>query len=330
MKVSVNFVIACMAIGVLSPRPLLATEYLLAMKEENDECQIVLWMSSTHDARRTTTKAACPDRLHAVSAIPKAYYLDGDTIVEISLDDGGGITDVAKLPDMSFKKYSEGSSSGLPSDYVNITLDGTMKVVAIGASDDGNLWVHAEQSMAADDTFNFLLKLVNETWVVDEFLHCGTYEYRCSFDSVSSNNSETAKAARSPEVYDLGIRDNEFFVRDDDDRVGEYSRWTGTVYRYFEIAGIEVSLEVLSKASGDFNWSNTHGLVVHLSDDRQVEICDHLCRVTLTGRYLLAQRYRGHKGGALELYDLASGESVLGDLGFATWVQFPEIHQTAP
>ncbi len=57
-------------------------------------------------------------------------------------------------------------------------------------------------------------------------------------------------------------------------------------------------------------------------DGQELVICNEQCHATVNARFLLAQRFWG---GTLEVFDMATGKSVLGALSQAVWVDQPKV-----
>ena len=320
MKVSHLFLWLLLAVGVFLAESIPAAEQLLVAREVDDRCDVSLWNSRSGVAQRLESFEHCPDRLFISEARASVFYLVDTTIFQISIQDAAAPKAIAKVPDLTFETIAKEALSRPLTKYENMTASSIMKIRNAGVSDDGVLWIHAGQVMAGDDDYDFLIKLIDGKWVVDEFIHCGRFE-ACEFAAFAEKDSSDTKTVLAPEIWDDMIKANPFFVRDEHTPGDATNYWASKIDRHFEIEGQPVILEVWTKSGPDTGFTYTAGAVLRHDDGDSLIICEGQCWAALTGQFLLARRFWG---GTLELYDIATGESVFGPLISATWANFPK------
>ncbi len=293
-----------------------ATQLLFAQEFEG-ECRVSLWDPADRTSRVLERFDACPERLLVSGSPAKVFYISAAAVMEIPVQEAGGSKQIAELPDLTFGPFATKAFGRPLTDYEAMMASTVMKVRRAGILPDGTLWIHVGLVMAGDDDYDFLVTWVADEWVVDEFVHCERFA-SCGFAAFAQTGSTPAAKLLAPPVWHEQVRDNPHFVRDERVPSPGGTRWSTRIDRHFSIDDEEVLIQVWTGFGPDTGRTYTAGIAIRNEDT--VEICTAQCSATLTDRYLLARRFWG---GTLELYDVATGESVFGALKFARWAAFP-------
>lgn len=301
-----------------------AADYLLTAKQVDDKCELFLWNPAILDTRHISRLEECPNRLFVSEPHASFFYVDGREIVRVSLQGIFRSEVVAETPGLTLEEVAADVFSRPLSDYEKMTASEVMPVRNLGISDDGVLWMHVGLVMAGDDDYDFLYRLVDREWVFEEFVHCARFEL-CEFSTLAEERRGNSSKEIAPELWHDRITENPYFNRDG--RASEVDtgyRDLMIVDRYFIVDDEEILLNVWVGTGPDSGYPYLGGAVVQYDSGESVVICEAQCSATLYERFLLAQRYWG---GTLELYDVATGDSVLGALKHAIWLRIPATDQ---
>ena len=306
--------------GSLLSEPGLASDYLLLETELDNGCKVSAWDPTTLESRKLGDLEECAERLFGSAAHASAFYLDGGKIIQVSIRGEFEPKAIARVPELTLESLAEEAFSRPLSDYEKMTASQVMPVRNIGMFMDGTPWMHAGLVMAGDDDYDFLFRLVDNEWRFEEFVHCGRFE-ACEFKTLTKEKPGHSGDEVAPEIWDKKISENPYHIRDEHaPPVDTGYRSMAKIDRYFRIDDQDVMLEVWTGEGPDSGYPYTGGAVLHYAGGDSLVICETQCTATLTGRYLLAERYWG---GTLEIYDMATGESVLGPLKYAFWLRVP-------
>lgn len=302
----------------LMTKPVSASSYLLTATEVDDRCELSIWSPASLESRHLVRLDECPERLFVSESRASAFFVDGSNIVQVRLRGNTESEVIAEVPELTLERVAVDIFSRPLSDYEKMTASHVMPVRNAGILADGVFWVHVGLVMAGDDDYDFLFKLVDKKWVFDEFVHCGRFEV-CEFTALADEGPSNSSKEIAPELWHEKIADNPYFVRDEQMPGSDTGyRSLSRTNRYFVVDNGEILLEVWAGTGPDSGYPYLAGAAVQYGNGDSIVICETQCSATLTGRFLLAQRFWG---GTLELYDIATGDSVLGALRHAIWLR---------
>lgn len=300
----------------------LERDALVYSRSVSEACEVGLWYPSAKAPITLLQTDDCPGELFISGRIPTLFIVDNESIVSIELDGRFRTTRLAKAPELDFMEYIDDVESKPHPETMKMMYSTIMKVRTLGFTDDGTLALHAALEGPAGGSFEYLLKHNSGKWNVVEYRGCDNWELNCRFKSLPGISASMWEWGEQRLVWHPSIADNPYFVRDQDERDTYQGEVSGLLVRHFNIANSKTALRIITSPSAHYDTSLTFGVVIELEND-EIVICNEQCRATISGQYLLAQRFWG---GTLEVYDMQNGRSVLGELVNATWVDLPAKH----
>ncbi len=296
---------------------------LLFAKKDAEECAISLWNPDNRNARTLVTyDNECPE--HAfVAAENDAVFVIADGMLHIVPFDRRSKTRSIELPndqiDTRLIELQRKLEAQMLMAYGRETsMKGmTAESAAAGILDSGEIGLSINSRGPADGTDAYLYALqANGNWVMVEEQGCDRYEWRCEFKQLNGRRVEYWPVSRK--IWNPRIRTNEYFAsktRRDEHVQWDYGR--PDVVRF----NVDGRKTVLAYSTGEETHSDyiATSLVEFALDELAPpnELC-RSCETSLASRYLLIGDSWNKP---FRLIDIGTGDSVLGPLEFATWVE---------
>ncbi len=288
---------------------------LLYARQLDSDCEIGVYAGSDASQSIGFEAQACPSVLLVDAERKAAYALIDDDVVTFDLAAEFTAAVVAKAPNLDLAAYLDGDIEKPHPSLIEEMPSLGLRVRAAGRLPDGSLALHAALDLPFGGSLDYLFAHADGRWSIVDSFGCGNWELDCSFRQLGGTSSNLWSWAEEKLVWHPAIARNPNLRSD----AGEFP---GRQQWRFVVDGVQVVMDVYTFDSAHYDTVYTGGLVLRWDGERELVICDEQCRATIGGRWVLAQRFWG---GTLELIDMATGESVLGELAQAVWVDRPRV-----
>ncbi len=258
---------------------------------------------------------ACPAALLVDADREAAFALIDEDVVAFELDGEFSASFAAPAPNLDLAAYLDRELEKPHPSVIEELSSLEMRVRAAGRVADGSLALHAALDLPFGGSLDYLFVHADGRWSIVDSSGCGNWELDCGFRQLQGTSSDIWSWAEEKLVWHPAIARNPYLQSDAGD-------FPGRLERRFDIEGTRVVMDVSTFESAHYDTVYTGALVLRWGDGRELVICDEQCHATIGGRWVLAQRFWG---GTLELFDMVTGESALGVLGQAVWVDRPRV-----
>ncbi len=187
-----------------------------------------------------------------------------------------------------------------------------IRPVAAGYLDGDIFGVTMGIALPWDTDYAFLYALQNGTWVLLDEQNCGRFGV-CRFGALNGRRSDVWSWKQERRVWHPSHALNRYVVNRQVVRDADGSPESGTLT--FDINGQTSILTFFLDRGPDSGATLTFGITLQ-AGSRPVEELLGQCETSLADKYLLFNKFWG----GLRLIDLETGESVLGELKLATWI----------
>lgn len=288
---------------------------LLFASAADGSCEIGLFSAAGEPETVDLKSDACPRTLLVSSDRRTAYVLVNENVVAFALDGTFEPVVVAFAPDLDLGSYLDKDIEKPHPSVLEESGALDMRVRAIDRFDNGSLGLHAALELPFGGSFDYLFELSGDTWSIVDARNCDNWTFECRFRQLEGSSSDMWSWAQEKLVWHPAVARSHLLVSDK-------GTFPGTLERRFEIDGARVVMTVGTFDSAHYDTVYTGELVIRWDDGRELMICNEQCHATISGGYVLAQRFWG---GTLEVFDLRSGKSMLGPLQHAVWVDAPKV-----
>jgi hypothetical protein len=194
-----------------------------------------------------------------------------------------------------------------------------MKPIGIGHFDDGSLGLLLSLWMPADDEFHFLLRHDAGQWSIVEERWCGRWGCENPIDALAFNSTNVWAWPASRMIWHPNISLNPFFSEQSVDLVDlQYESYqAATHHREFEIDGVSSVLTAYTSPSEHSNSSHTFSIELTIDGHPPRNLSGNQCLTSIVGRFILVYEFFL---GRFEVTDIGTGETVIGDLKAAMWL----------
>jgi hypothetical protein len=279
---------------------------------------MVLW-DLRDDSRQTvySSPGTCDEGFFVNGSTESLYVVDGYEVRRVSLDDPQSRTELIELPAALIEANLSALKERIRTAYDISNTDGTTARIAdAGTLDSGDFAVVIHSWGPADETYGYLYSLTNNSWRLVEERECHRFD-PCHFDEITGHS--ISERPGNMTVWHPAIRRNPYFVAKTESKTVHYGdiAWDGTVT--LRIDG-HPSLLHYRKAEGGHcveDCTYTAGMSLELPGRSPVEIATSYANNSIVGRYALVWSGPWPQ---CALIDLGTGDSVFGDLQFASWV----------
>ena len=187
-----------------------------------------------------------------------------------------------------------------------------MESVIVGYLDSGDLAVTIRSTDPADGNYSYLYGRFGESWAFIDEKRCRRFD-SCLFPGAKSREIDDWQTRRS--VWHPFIHANRYVVNRE-------AEWLSTGAQegkiHFEIDGQSSELSFLAVQSEHSEGILTTRIDLQVGNGEPIVLLDRYGDSELYGRHALV---RQRDGGSLTFFDLGTGESLLGPLESATWVE---------
>jgi len=288
---------------------------LLFARIADDHCEIGL-MAADGNTRTTRLEVeTCPEPVLVSFDRRTAYAVVEDQLLEFDLVGDFEPQRIAPAPDLDLANYLDSDIETPHATVLEELQSLNMGVRTVGRLSDGTLALHAALHLPFGGSSDYLFEFDSGAWSITDASGCDNWEVNCGFSQLSGSSTEMWSWAEEKLVWHPAVAANVYFARDN-------VVHPGVLKRHFDIDGVPVDMDVSTFESAHYDTVYTGSLVLRWSDGQELVICDEQCHASVNARFLLAQRFWG---GTLEVFDMATGKSVLGELSQAVWVDQPRV-----
>jgi hypothetical protein len=281
------------------------------------ECEIGLFDAATGSASTLSLLPECPQQLFLSGPIPTMFFVSGGNVTKIDLHERFAIAEVAPLPELDITSYTDDVIEKLHPSVIEAMHSTSMEPRVIGYLANGSFAIDLKLELSLGGSFDYLVVYDGGVWRVAASGGCSNWELDCKFAVLPGRSTEMYDWPDEQLVQYAPVATNAFLVRDDDQRKQVEDGQAGYLVRNFDINGAKSTIRVWTSPSAHYDLVYPFEITIE-HEAGVTDICKEQCRAALAGRYLLAQRFWG---GTLELYDVASGKTVLGEVVNAMWIR---------
>ncbi len=296
---------------------------LLFAKQNANKCKISLWNPRNGN---TQSLATFDTKCSAHAFVAKEYhavFVIADSLLHVISFDRKAKTRKIQLPskqinDRLIELQARVEAQILAAYGRETSMQGmTAEPVAAGILDSGEIGLAIHSRGPADGTDAYLYSLqANGTWVMVEEQGCGRFDWRCEFEQLNGRKVEYWPISRK--IWHPRVRTNEYFASKTlQDEHTQWSHGRPDVV-HFNVDGRKPLLAYSAgeEIHSDYIATSLVSFALDKSDPPD-ELCSS-CETSLASRYLLiGDSWRN----PFQLIDIGTGDSVLGPLEFATWVE---------
>ncbi len=299
-----NVANALLRIGTIRRKPEVSDDVRLVFVREKDaKCEITLWNPYTVQARQLFSSPTCPEDVFVADGKTSIFVPYNGVLQEIQFGPQVRIKAPIPLPKIDlekrpyFKKYIK-----------------WLKPVAAGYLEQNKIGIVMHIGLPADDSYNFLYALEDGAWVLLEQKHCGCFD-TCRFESLNGRGSGVWDWKRERRVWHPRHTANRYVIDRQFVRQSDVSFNSGKGTLTFGINGRTSILTFFIDPGPDTGATLTFGITLQVEGQSLAKLPGQ-CETSLAHKYLLFDRFWVGQ----TLIDLETGESVLGELKLATWI----------
>lgn len=292
---------------------------LLFRKNASGDCNLAVWDPRTGSERSVYAATDdCNAKYFVADGNSTLFVLESDEIRAISLNDAFPEQTI-ELPTVEISRQMDALKIRIDEMYEGrVSHSPNVKPVAIGYLPSGELALATHTWGPADGTYAYLFGRFGSNWAVVAEKACGRMDNGCRFAQM--NGREITDWPLQRTAWHPSIRMNRFYAGKDNepDPRGLCCDNTGAVrFNYDNVPStIRYTTSEYGHCSDECTY--TRRLELQLGDEPTVILTDKDGNNSFAEHYVLVQR---EPEGSTELLDARNGQSVLGQLGMATWVE---------
>ena len=266
-----------------------------------------------------TSIEKCPDAIFASQDRRSAFVVD-DTVIRIVATDNSSAKSEVPLPNLDYRSWVDQMTvrpDQNPDYQPSITQ---MQPIGIGRLEDGSLGLLVTLWMPADDGFHYLFRRNAGQWTIVEEQWCGRWGCENPIGALTFNSTDAWAWPESRMVWHPNISLNPFFFEQTVDLVDlQYESYqAATHHREFEIDGVSSVLTAYTSPSEHSDSIHTFGIELTVDGRPPRNLSGNQCLTSIVGRFILVYEFFL---GRFEVTDIGTGETVIGDLKAAVWLE---------
>ena len=275
---------------------------LIFAREKDAKCEIGLWNPYTAQAKQLLSSPTCPKHVFVADGKTSIFVPQKDVLQEVQFSPEVRVKAPIPLPKIdpenlaaSIKKYAK-----------------WLRPVAAGYLKGDRLGVTMRIALPADDSYAFLYAWQDGTWVLLDEKYCRRFDF-CGFESFNGRRSNVWSWKQERRVWHPSHALNRYVVDRQVVRNSDGSPNSGKLT--FDINGRTSVLTFFIEPGPDTGATLTFGVTLQVAGRPLAELLGQ-SETSLADKYLLFDKFWG----GLRLIDLETGDSVLGELKLATWI----------
>ncbi len=291
---------------------------LLFARQYDAACVIAIWDSSSGEITDLAKIAACPDELFVSDDGRSAFVVDGSVVHIVSTSNPAQRTDIA-LPTLDYRNWVSQMTHRPDQNPDYLPSASTMTPSGVGRFEDGSIGLLATLWMPADDSFNYVFRHNGSQWTVVESHWCGRWGCEHPVESLQFRSTNVWSWPETSMIWHENLKMNPFFVAESAQSVDlGYENYSASVYqREFGIDGKSSVLHFHTSPSEHSDTNHTFGIELVIDGGNPIQLSGNQCLTSIVGRHILVNEFFR---GRFEVTDLGTGETVLGDLKAALWL----------
>ncbi len=275
---------------------------LIFAREKDGKCEIGLWNPYTAQAKQLLSSPTCPKHVFVADGKTSIFVPQKDVLQEIQFSPEVRVKAPIPLPKIdpeslaaNIRKYAK-----------------WLRPVAAGYLEGDRLGVIMRIALPADDSYAFLYALQDGTWVLLDEKYCSRFGF-CGFETLNGRRSDVWSWKQERRVWHPSHASNRYVVDRQVVRNSDGSPNSGKLT--FDINGRTSILTFFIEPGPDTGATLTFGVTLQVAGRPLAELLGQ-SETSLADKYLLFDKFWG----GLRLIDLETGDSVLGELKLATWI----------
>ena len=292
---------------------------LLFAQQVEEHCVVGVWDSRTGDSTELISIEKCPGAIFVSQDRHSAFVVD-DTVIQIVSTDNSSARSEVPLPNLDYRSWVD-QMTVRPDQNPDYQPSNTqMKPIGAGHFEDGSLGLLVTLWMPADDEFHYLLRRNAGQWSIVEERWCGRWGCENPIDALAFNSTDVWAWPESRMVWHPNISLNPFFSEQSVDLVDlQYESYqAATHHREFEIDGVSSVLTAYTRPSEHSDSTHTLGIELTIDGHPPRNLSGNQCLTSIVGRFILVYEFFR---GRFEVTDIGTGETVIGDLKAALWLE---------
>ena len=304
-------IVATIAAG--TPRCADADEHsrLLFARQSAETCDVGIWNSRSGATTRLTTIEKCPTDLYVGNDGREAFVVDGESLILVDIDDPENMQRL-QLPDLAWRSWVDDMEVRPDQNVDYAPSVDTLAPTLAGRTEDGSIAVAASLWMPADDTFNYVFRFDGQYWSIIEQRWCDRWGCEEPLSTLTNRSTTLWTWPEGRRVWSERMSSNPYAASRDFDSANSVHTLT------FDIDGIESTLRAYIGPSAHYDIVYTFGLELRIEDGPFVDLSAKQCMTSVVGRYILVREFFG---GRFEVTDIGTGNTVIGDLVAAMWLE---------
>jgi ankyrin repeat protein len=291
---------------------------LLFARQNDADCIIAIWDSSSGDTTELAKITECPNELFVSDDGHSAFVVDGSVVRIVSTSSPLQRTDIM-LPTLDYRNWVNQMTPRPDQNPDYLPSASTMTLAGVGRFEDGSIGLLATLWMPADDSFNYVFRRNGTQWTIVESHWCDRWGCEHPLDSLQFRSTNVWSWPETSMIWHENLKMNPFFVGESVPSVDlEYESYPASVYqREFGIDGTSSVLHFHTSPSEHSDTNHTFGIELVIDDGNPIQLSGNQCLTSIVGRHILVNEF---VRGRFEVTDLGTGETVLGDLKAALWL----------
>ena len=291
---------------------------LLFAQQNDADCIIAIWDSSSGDTTELAKITECPNELFVSDDGHSAFVVDGSVVRIVSTSSPIHRTDIM-LPTLDYRNWVNQMTHRPDQNPDYLPSASTMTPAGVGRFEDGSIGLLATLWMPADDSFNYVFRRNGTQWTIVESHWCDRWGCEHPLDSLQFRSTNVWSWPETSMIWHENLKMNPFFVGESVQSVDlEYESYPASDYqREFGIDGTSSVLHFHTSPSEHSDTNHTFGIELVIDGGNPIQLSGNQCLTSIVGRHILVNEFFR---GRFEVTDLGTGETVLGDLKAALWL----------
>ncbi|MCZ6719325.1 MAG: ankyrin repeat domain-containing protein [Gammaproteobacteria bacterium] len=275
---------------------------LVFAREKDGKCEIGLWNPNTAQAKQLLSLPTCPKDVFVADGKTSIFVPRKGALQEVQFSPKVRVKTPIPLPKIDPEKLPAHMKKGAK--WQSPVAAGYLEGETLGVT------IHVP---TLGEPHAFLYAWQDGTWVLLDNKYCGRFD-SCGFKALNGRRSNNVwNWQQERRVWHPSHASNRYVVNRQMARNADGSPNSGTLT--FDIDGQTSILTFFVEPGPDTGATLTFGITLQAGSRPLKELLGQ-CETSLVGKYLLFDKFWG----GLRLIDLETGDSVLGELKLATWI----------
>lgn len=291
---------------------------LLYARQLESYCAIEIWDSRSGDTTELAKFSSCPPTIF-VSDDVETVFLEGKAVIQlVSIDNPAEKSNIV-LPNLDYRAWIDQMTLRVDRNPDYLPSITQMRPIGVGRFEDGSLGLLVSLGMPADDEYHYLFRHEEGTWSFEDERWCGRWGCENPIDALAFKSSDAWVWPESRRIQHPKIALNPFFSDHSVEMVDlEYESYQAATHHCkFEIDGVPSVVTAYTSPSEHSATDHTFSIELAVDGKPPISLSDNQCLSSVVGRFILVQEFFR---GRFEVTDIGNGETVIGDLSAAMWL----------